>query len=161
MMRGSPRHLRGIAPLCVAAALLLSGCEGNRPWLDPAPRAVFEQFLMLVLRGEDAKAWDMIAPEDREALLAARAELVAKVGEQVAGPPEAMLVVGDLDNPFDFKRVVVEDKLEQAPVEGQVVRLKLIYLDGREGIAQLVWHQERWFVDLPLEGSAPKAAPEG
>jgi hypothetical protein len=70
-------------------------------------------------------------------------------------------VVGDLDNPFDFKRVVVEDKLEQAPVEGQVVRLKLIYLDGREGIAQLVWHQERWFVDLPLEGSAPKAAPEG
>jgi hypothetical protein len=160
MVRASYRDLGRIMSLCALASALI-GCEGKQPWREPGPREVFEQFLMLVLRGEDAAAWAMIAPADREALLKAREELVKRVGEEVAGPPERMLVVGDLDNEYDFKRIEVMDKLEQAPAEGQVIKLKLVYLDGREGYAQLIWQQERWFVDLPLEGSAPKAAPEG
>jgi hypothetical protein len=147
--------------LALGAALSMS-CQGRHPWQDPGPRESFEQFLMLVLRGEDEQAWAMIEESDRQQMLRAREALVKRVGEEVAGPPSRMLVVGDLDNPYDFKRIEVVDKLESAPTEGQRVRLKLIYLDGREGSAQLVWRAKRWFVDLPLEGQvgAP-AAPEG
>jgi hypothetical protein len=134
----------------VLVALCASGC-GKPAWEEPSPRSVFEQFLVHSLRGQSEQAWGSVDPQARERLLAARTELVGLVGEEKVGlTPAQMLVVGSVDHPMDIKRVEVVDPPSKEPAQGHILVLRLMYVDGREGEARLVWRDGRWFVKLPV-----------
>ncbi len=140
--------------IAVMSSIGIFGCEEERTWSDPGPASTFERFLMDWYRGEYEAAFETIAPEDRKALTEPLDELEGKLD---AGdlPKEAdMLVVGRVDNPFDIKDIDLEDPLESAPQKGQKVTLELLYHDGRQGKATMIWGGERWYVDLPLEDQA-------
>lgn len=109
---------------------------------------------MYWFKNERAKAFEMLVPEDREALAAPLDEIDGRLKEDVLPAPHEMLVAGRVDNPYDIKRMTVEPPLETKPEAGERITLKLAYQDGREGRARLVWSGEQWFVDLPLDGES-------
>jgi hypothetical protein len=104
-------------------------------------------------RYDREKAFEMIAPEDRQALTRSLDEVSETLGGDVLAPHE-MLVAGRVDNPYDLERVETSRELESRPEAGTRVELSLVYHDGRTGEATMVWRDDTWFVDLPLGDEA-------
>lgn len=126
------------------------GCKDKESWQEPAPEEVFRGFLMDWFRGERESAFDTIVASDREALMAPLKEL--QKTHDAESLPEAyqMLVVGRVNNPYDFKSIEPSERLSAAPEPGQRLELTLNFHDGHTGSATMVWSGERWLVALPL-----------
>lgn len=156
--RQKRRHRLGgpagwVVLVVLAIGTLGPGCNGPATtWDDPGPTTVFERYLMHWFKNEQKQAFEMIRPEDREALTESLEFVDGKVDSEVLEPHE-MLVAGRVDNPYDLKDIEVEPKLESKPESGQQVTLTLVYHDGRSGRATMVWDGDRWLVDLPLEAT--------
>lgn len=135
------------------AVFFVSGCASNEAWQEPGPEAVFEQFLLHWFVGEQDKAWEMVAPEDRKELLRAREDLKKVLAPLDLPKPYEMLKSMGVASPYDFKKIARKTKLKGVLAKGTLVELKLHFFDGRESDAALVWSGTRWFVDLPVAGS--------
>lgn len=138
----------------VVMVLAQSGCSDGQSWDDPAPSTVFERYLMAWSQNERDKAYDMIDPADRELLEAPLDELQAVAPDGEAPTSSEMLVTGRIDHPFDLEDVRLVDPPSGGVSSGETVQLELLYFDERSGEAQLVWREDQWFVDLPLEEEA-------
>lgn len=138
----------GLVILVIASAIL--GCKRKEAWQEPAPEEVFRAFLMDWFRGEQQRAFEAIVESDRAALMAPLEQLKATHGADALPEDYQMLVVGRVNNPYDFKSIVPKQRLEAAPASGQQVELTLNFHDGRTGSATMVWSGERWLVDLPI-----------
>jgi hypothetical protein len=146
--------------LALAVSIAGSGCEKESTWDEPGPAASFENFLMDWYRGEYETAFETITPEDRRVLTKPLDELEGKLDAQDMPAKADMLVVGRVDNPYDIKDIDLAEPLETKPDKGQKVTLELVYHDGREGEATMIWGGDRWYVDLPLEQKASEPAPK-
>lgn|GEM_PF-2129174 len=138
----------GLLILGISSAIL--GCKSKEAWQEPAPEEVFRSFLMDWFRGEQENAFAAIVEADRAALMAPLQQLKATHGADALPEDYQMLVVGRVNNPYDFKSIVQEKPLESAPASGQEVELTLNFHDGRVGSATMVWSGERWLVHLPV-----------
>lgn len=138
--------------LCCLVALTLSACKQGPSWDDPGPRDVFDAFLMHWFRGEAKEAFDYVLPADREVLTKALDD-VSDLPEDRRPEPWEMLVVADVVNVYDIARMEVDSELESKPDEDDKVTLTLHHQDGGQSHATLVWSDNRWYVDLPLEKS--------
>jgi len=143
------------ASVLVLVACVLAGCDSTPAWEDPAPEDVFERFLLDWFMGKNERAYQQIAPEDREVIERAHARLKKTMGDKAPSSHE-LLAGSAVSSPYGFKKVERLTTFEGAPKAGQKLELGLSYLDGREGKATLVWDGERWFVDLPLGEVAGK-----
>lgn len=144
--------------LCVT----LLGCDKKAEWQDPGPEEVFRTFLMDWFRGERKAAFSTIVEADRAALIAPLEELKASGSSDAVPEDYEMLVVGRVNNPYDFKSIELAQPLRSAPQSGQKVELRLNFHDGHQGSATMVWTGEQWRVDLPIrtgEKGAPNGAP--
>lgn len=155
------RHTRWMTLLVAGLVVGLAACNSSpeSSWDDPGPETRFENFLMNWFRYDREKAFEMIAPDDREVLTEPLDKVDEEIGSDVLEPYE-MLVAGRVDNPYDLERVDTNRELESRPEEGTTVELSLIYHDGRNGEATMVWKNDTWFVDLPLAGEAGAAGEE-
>ncbi len=155
------RHIRWVALAVSVLVLGLASCSSSpkTSWDNPGPETRFENFLMNWFRYDRKKAFEMIAPNDREVLTQSLDVVNEEIGDEVLEPHE-MLVAGRVDNPYDLERVETERDLESRPEEGTTVDLSLVYHDGRNGEATMVWKNDTWFVDLPLAGEAGASAGE-
>lgn len=155
------RHIRWMALLVAGLLLGLAACNSSpeSSWDDPGPETRFKNFLMNWFRYDREKAFEMIAPDDREVLTGPLDTVDEEIGDDVLETHE-MLVAGRVDNPYDLERVETKRELESRPEEGTTVELSLIYHDGRNGEATMVWKNDTWFVDLPLAGEAGAAGGE-
>ncbi len=132
--------------VCLACAI--SAC--SEPWDDPGPREAFDAFLMHYFRGESELAFEYVLPEDRAALTA---PLENAKGLPEKATPEAheMLVVAEVHNVYDISRMALAEPLTSAPSDGQRVELVLQMQDGSKSGAVMVWQDDRWYVDLPMQ----------
>lgn len=105
-------------------------------------------------RGDKQAAFNTIQRADREALSAPLEKLEPTLGEEARPGPEDMLVVGRVNNPYDFKSIRLARPLESEPAEGARVELELNFHDGHKGSAWMVWDGARWLVELPLSADA-------
>lgn len=154
MPDAASRNVRRVMALALVGMVVgLAACSSSSKssWDDPGPETRFEKFLMNWFRYDRKRAFEMIAPDDREVLTRSLEVVDEKIGDDVLEPHE-MLVAGRVDNPYDLERIETERELESRPEEGTVVDLSLIYHDGRNGEATMVWRDDTWFVDLPLAG---------
>lgn len=135
------------------------GCKDKEAWQEPAPEEVFRSFLMDWFRGERDNAFEAIVESDRAALTAPLEDLNKTHGEGVLPEDYQALVVGRVNNPYDFKSIAPKEPLTSAPEVGQKLELTLNFHDGHTGSATMVWSGERWLVDLPLEAGAAPAPP--
>jgi hypothetical protein len=147
-------------PLILAVALTFAsaGCEKEEPWQEPGPAASFERFLMDWFQGEREAAFAAIVASDREALSAPLEKLKSEIDAEELPDKADMLVVGRVNNPYDFESIRPSTPLESAPEIGQRVELSLNFHDGREGTATMVWSGEKWLVDLPLKSTGEPSA---
>ncbi|MGM0555637.1 MAG: hypothetical protein ACQEVA_04575 [Myxococcota bacterium] len=141
----------------MSLGLLLSGC--GKPWQDPGPDDTFETFLLDLYSGNRQAAFDALRQQDRERLTKALEELEGEVPEDALPDRTQMLVTGRVDNPYDFKDIEYEEEFDQEPKEGTVVKLQLVYHDGREGQARVIWGGDRWYVDLPEATERSEGSP--
>lgn len=140
----------------IAASLLLvlacaTGCDSSEPWSDPGPKAAFDAFLMHYFRGEVAEAYEYVLPADRAVIEAPLHN--AKLPQTKRPEPHEMLVVADVQNVYDIKRMELDEPLKSAPADGEAVKLILHLQDGTTTEATMVWSDARWYVDLPLDAS--------
>ena len=142
--------------LLLILTLVLSGfsCTSTEPWRNPGPRATFEEFLLLQMKGERTLAFDFIAPEDRAVLERDRVDARERIGEGVMLEPWQSLWIRRMDTPFQLSKIEKTDSLEERPNDGHRVSLRLIYRDGGEGEATMIWHEPRWYVYLALASPA-------
>lgn len=137
----------------VALGLTLSAC--GKPWQDPGPDVAFENFLLDMYMNKRESAFEALTAEDRERLTQALEELEGDVPEDALPEQTQMLVTGRVDNPYDLKDIEFDHDLTEEPAEGERVELELVYHDGREGTAAVVWGGDRWYVDLPEAREEP------
>jgi len=150
---------RGVTATLVTAGVVVmvfaqAACSDGQSWDDPAPSTVFERFLMAWSQNERDKAYDMIDPSDRELLEEPLDELRAVASDGETPTSSEMLVTGRVDHPFDLEDVRLVDPPSGGVSPGDTVQLELVYFDERSGEAQLVWRDNQWFVDLPLQVGA-------
>jgi hypothetical protein len=137
---------------CWLAALVFCACDSGEAWKDPGPKDVFDEFLMHWFRGEAKEAFEYVLPADRK-VLTQPLEDASDLPEDQRPEPWEMLVVADVVNVYDIARMDVDSALDSRPNDDEKVTLTLHHQDGSQSEATLVWSDDRWYVDLPLEQS--------
>ena len=135
--------------ILIAYVFCTVGCQSAEPWNEPGPEDTFESFLIHWFRGDAEQAFQMIAPDDREALTA---EIGAVANLGIKPKPWEMLVVAEVENVYDVAKIVAKpSRFEERPADGTIVTLTVKHQDGSANEAQMVWREDRWYVDFPLQ----------
>ena len=137
--------------LLIVIALAGFGCINGDPWRNPGPRATFEEFLLFQMKGERALAFDLISPEDRTVLETDRSDVTARIGVGLLTEPWQSLWIRRVDTPFQLSKIEQPETFDVQPKDGQRVTMRLLYRDGAEGEATMVWRAPRWYVHLGLD----------
>jgi hypothetical protein len=148
--------------------LILVGCflvVSSWGCSEPAntPDEALREYMRSYYLGEDEKAWEMVAKEDRDQITAAHDGLV-KMG--VENPPAGheLMLARRVPSPYALKKLEVVGDAPQEPKKGDVATVKLEFRDGRVEHARLDHDGERWRVRLAVAATPPatqKTAPAG
>ncbi len=135
---------------CIVFCAALScavGCSQTRDWSGEEPDAVVEQFLKHWYLSEDAAAFAMLLPEEREGFRAPREALKTRGITDVPEPHE-FLLVRSVVNPYQVKKYEVVDAPEGAPSSGDRATVRLVRRDETTSQVHLRHGEDRWYVTL-------------
>lgn len=130
----------------VACAMLVSGvfsgCGEDHP---ETAQETFKAYLRNVYLNKDAEAFALVAPADRERLVALRDEL-ERAGASKRYEPHETLLVRAIVNPYALRSVEIDPE-EAGP---GITRLRYTLVDGQEGTADMVRGSadQRWYLKV-------------
>lgn len=124
----------------------LSGQCSGTDWSEQRAEQRFRDFLLRANRGEMDRAFEFISPANRRKIGEPREALKRTFKE--APPLDEMLVVSDVDSPYDIKDIELEGQISKRPDEGQTRTLELTYHYGASKEATMVWRKSDWYVKL-------------
>jgi hypothetical protein len=131
----------------VLLLLFVWSCSGPK-WSYSRAKERFEGFLRHASAGEEAGAIELVAEPDRKRLLAPLEHLSQKHENHPLGR-EDMLVVSDMISPYQLKEIGIDSASSpREPKHGDILKLKLSYLDGRTAQARMWWGGDDWYVKL-------------